>query len=479
MKHIVALITLLMLVSCDDYLDVKPEDKLLEEQVFESEASILNALNGIYTNMTKNSTYGGNLTMTAVEALGQRYKVANTSHDWNLIANYDYESSRAISVFNAIWADQYVNILNINNFIAGIEANPGTLDPDKESMVLGEAYGLRAMLHFDLLRLFGPVYTVNPDKESIPYYDNNSGDTEPLLPATEVMARVLSDLEKAETFLANDIIIEYGPLDIGLGVIIDDLSKYYLSRQYRFNYYAAKALQARVHLYAGNTTEAYNAATFVIENASEWFPWTDEADIFTEAANPDRSFSNEIVFGLINTAMYDRHRSYFAPSVVDNKILTADEFNLEQVFEFNTLDYRYNSTWQQPGSGAKPYKTFLKYADVNDNRTTFRFKQSLIRLTEMYYIAAETETDSVKALQYINTVRNNRGLQSLTTADNIQNEILKEYRKEFYGEGQLFFYYKRLNVQSIPSGTSGVSPYQMGADQYVVPLPTSETEYRN
>ena len=36
-------------------------------------------------------------------------------------------------------------------------------------MIIGEAMALRAFLHFDMLRLFGPVYKLHPEMESIPY----------------------------------------------------------------------------------------------------------------------------------------------------------------------------------------------------------------------------------------------------------------------------------------------------------------------
>ena len=50
--------------------------------------------------------------------------------------------------------------------------------------------------------------------------------------------------------------------------------------------------------------------------------------------------------------------------------------------------------------------------------------------------------------------------------------------KGFFGEGQLFFYYKRLNVSSIPAGDdSGM--ITMDEVKYKFPLPDSETDYRN
>ena len=68
----------------------------------------------------------------------------------------------------------------------------------------------------------------------------------------------------------------------------------------------------------------------------------------------------------------------------------------------------------------------------------------LIRLSEMYYILAECADSSEEAAACLNEVRTNRGVDMIVcTEDNRLDEIEKEYRKEFYGEGQLFYFYKR------------------------------------
>lgn len=99
----------------------------------------------------------------------------------------------------------------------------------------------------------------------------------------------------------------------------------------------------------------------------------------------------------------------------------------------------------------------------------------------MYYIAAEAlvSKDSIaQAVAYLNEVRTNRNisnpLQENLSAADVQNEIYKEYRKEMVGEGQLFFYYKRMGYTSIPGSAVSASD-----NVYVLPMPDNEIEFGN
>jgi len=477
-KNIAGILCCIMVISCNDYLDVQPEDKYLEDDVYNSEGGIETVLNGIYINMSDEDTYGGNMTMSTVEILGQQFNTIQSSHEFHDMGLYNYTESTVKSKFEAIWSDMFVNILNLNKFIEKMDGVSGVLSTEKSNILKGEAYALRAMMHFDVLRLFGPIYSNNPEGASIPYYTKAKTEIAPLESATSILTNVLQDLDLAEELLSEDPVREYGSAYIFMGDDDNDWENFYRFRNIRMNYYAVKALQARVNLYAGNTTEALIAAKGVIEEASQFFPWTPPVDIISAGGNPDRVFSSEILFAVQNIELYQRQYDFFDSSLTDYKILAPKESRLSDVFENNFNDYRFNSTWIAPTVGAKTYKTFYKFDDVEDATSNFRFMQPLIRMSEMYYIAAETEIDPLLALNYLNTVRYNRGLGELGSEADIESEILKEYKKEFYGEGQLFFYYKRKNMTSIPSANSGTKNLTMGVDQYMVPLPDSETTYR-
>ena len=98
----------------------------------------------------------------------------------------------------------------------------------------------------------------------------------------------------------------------------------------------------------------------------------------------------------------------------------------------------------------------------------------------MYLIAAECEPDRAKAIDYLNELRQNRGfskdydIASNITEEQLKSIIEKEYRKEFVGEGQWFFYCKRNDKDELPNVTVPFSK-----TYYVLPMPQQEKEYGN
>jgi hypothetical protein len=469
-KLLLWLLAVITLGSCKKYLQVQPQGSYTEDQVYANPSAMQQALNGLYLDMADNILYGENLSTTVVEVMGQRYMMSASGNIYNSMTpyqTYQYVDATAQTTFDALWKKAYATILSTNVFLTKVNNTIGQriITEGQGQQLKGEALGIRAMLHFDLLRLFGPVYANTPDQLSIPYYTVADGRLQPLLPASKVMDSVLSDLLAAEKLLASDPVTTAGV------VLNADFYKGY--RNQRMNYYAVKGLQARAYLWAGKKEDARKAAQAVLDQGEKWFPWMSPREIEESNTSPDRIFSPEVLFCLYNPTMYTSYTNRFAPTAYDGSLLTSEPNRLKEVFENIDNDYRYNkNTWNLT---TLTRKTFFKYADVPVTTKPFRFLQPLLRKTEMYYILAETEPDQTKALGYLNTVRYNRNLVNLTAAASIPAEIMKEYKKEFWGEGQLFFYYKRQKLATIPSG---INQYSTVAPVYVVPLPLSETTPR-
>ena len=156
------------LSACKKYLNVQPEDKVLETQAFSSVKGINTVLNGLYVNLAHKDLYGESLTLSTVDILAQRYNVSSF-HDLYNIASYNYTAKPASTTFDGIWTRAYANILNANSFLENLEKYKGVLDANTDSLFRGEAIAMRAMLHLDILRLFGPRYnTLDSLTKSIP-----------------------------------------------------------------------------------------------------------------------------------------------------------------------------------------------------------------------------------------------------------------------------------------------------------------------
>ena len=79
--------------------------------------------------------------------------------------------------------------------------------------------------------------------------------------------------------------------------------------------------------------------------------------------------------------------------------------------------------------------------------------------------------------EVLNEVRKNRGLSASPLAeslssDEVWEELIKEWRKEFVGDGQLFFFYKRIGSESIP-----YTSVEGNDELYVLPLPEKEVDF--
>ncbi|MES2004882.1 MAG: RagB/SusD family nutrient uptake outer membrane protein, partial [Bacteroidota bacterium] len=139
----------LALGSCTKWLDVQPQDKFTEVQIFASKPLLFQAMNGIYLSISKNNLYGDNLTMSVPEILAQNYNIP-VSHSYTAFASYNYADATVAAKFSTIWENAYAAVANANIFLQSLAASPGIVSPAQDSILRGEAIALRAYLQFDV-----------------------------------------------------------------------------------------------------------------------------------------------------------------------------------------------------------------------------------------------------------------------------------------------------------------------------------------
>ena len=467
-----------MMVSCDSWLEVKPYDKISEGELQKSEEGYQKMLNGIYIDLNSDALYGQSLSVEMIEVMGGAYAIGTDNSVWGNykdLSNYQYGTEYWRNRLDQTWNKAYALILNCNKILENIDQNQDLFTGGNYYAVKGEALALRAMLHFDMLRLFGPVYAKDSDKKAIPYYNKQTNSPEPILTAKEVAEKVVADMEEARILLANDPVKTEGTLMSGSQ---DGTSNFMRYRALRLNYYAVEALLARVNLYMGNKTEAFKYATDVIKTADQGiFPFVDKSLVIGSPADPDRIFSSEVLFALTNTSRSKIHKNFYDPSRLPNYVFRMDDNLMSNIVYGGAAttggyqdDYRYRANWIATGSN----RYFYKYSDMVANGSIQNTMIPMIRLGEMFLIAAESQSDNLaNGVQYVNALRRNRGVANLQT---LTPDLLKyEYIRELYGEGQLFYLYKRLNSDIITSSNANKNPKASDLI-FVVPLPDSETE---
>lgn len=482
LKGIDLLLGIIMLFgSCESWLEVKMKDKILENELYEDLEGYTTALNGIYAELNNTTIYGAVLSMGTIDVMAQYYDVLTPeAHTMSVYGKYDFNQSTYKSLFSSVWSKMYSLLANINLLLENCERPDVPLPGVMKGLVTGETYALRGMLHFDLLRMYGPVYRDNTKNVKVmPYMTEADRSIRPLQTAEQIINMVIDDLEKAAALLReSDPVIEKGAKN---GSLPEDVNNNLNYRQYRLNYYAVQALLARAYLWAGNQAKAVACATEVIkvsEGAEAWFPFVGKSEVL-KPEDPDRIFSTEVLFALYNTSRENLYKSYFQETQSDASRLTLfgtyNEGRLRTLFP-DENDTRF-SLWESSLMDTVEVLYCKKFEDVKEPK--YQYMIPLIRTSEMYLLLAECSDSDQEATDYINKIRYARGCRNIAvTPENKEQLIREEFTREMMGEGQLFFYYKRKGMESIPSGQSADAYMDMPLINYVWILPDEELENR-
>ena len=236
-----------------------------------------------------------------------------------------------------------------------------------------------------------------------------------------------------------------------------------LGRRFRMNYYVVCGILARVNLYKGDNIDAYKYAKEIYESNYSFshinqYHWWDDVigGLFMDYNN-----NGEL------------SKTHFSEGAITNKLVISDNSkeNLYEVNKYQAIDVRYLNNFSPRDNESEMFLN--KYYSIY-------YCYSLFKLSEAYLILAETATENNDdPFVYLNELRTARGLESYPLSeenDDIELEIYKEYKKEFLGEGQLFYYYKRKNFNSI-NGINERNIEGLTSNNYILPIPEDEYEY--
>ena len=119
------LMTLMVtLSSCDAWLDVKPYDKMSQDELLSSEAGYMKLLNGIYVELNRDMLYGGAMSVEMIEIMGGAYVIGTDNSVWGNyadLADYEYGTDYWRARLNETWNKAYSLILNCNLLLENLE----------------------------------------------------------------------------------------------------------------------------------------------------------------------------------------------------------------------------------------------------------------------------------------------------------------------------------------------------------------------
>lgn len=461
--------------SCSDFLDVKPTHAADASESIKTAADAQVVIRGLMSKLASGSYYGRNFPLYG-DVKGGDFTITSQGrgYDYLYVFNHGAETNN----YSSTWIQGYNCIAQINNLLEQIDAIKATGSTENFDQYIGQAKTARALIYFDLVRLYGEPYNENKTALGVPitltsleYTAQPSRNT-----VEEVYTQVLKDLTDAEPLL---------PKTKSNGFI---------------NFYANKALQARVNLFKDDFDAAFTAAEEVItpnaytlySNANwvgSWATQFGSESIFELAILPSEGDLGNTSLGAYYRRRGDPNTTialgYFTASTPFINLLNEDPTDVRKgiMTRDETSTTRIGSLYKY--SGSTDVSAASGKGDGKGNTTAVNIK--VIRLSEVYLIAAEAALrkntpDLAKAASYLQEIRKrSAGLAAATAATVSLDMIANERSKELLGEGHRFFDMMRWNKTiTFDDGLSALSTiHRQGTIdrtffKTILPIPISE-----
>lgn len=458
--------------SCSKWLDVSPKADMKAEDIYSTEAGFRDGLIGVYAMMSKDKGYGQRLTYGYVDVLAQYYSSPSTNtgyveHTFAKAARYNYTDKVEEERVDSIWRYSYKAVANINLALQFIDKNKGVFSTENiYNIYKGEYLALRALLHFDILRLFASSPKMDGgnggNSLAIPYIDSYTNIAQPQLTVKETLKKIEGDLLEAKMMMKGRDVFNRTEEEESTA------SEPMKRRIERLNYWAVTALLSRVYLYADMKSEALTQAKELIGEVNGTAPAPFELTS-TGVTQVEPMFKKEIIFRLDVQKLKNYTEGYFikAASYIPT-LLTISDAGRTNMFDEKNSDNDFRKGWLIVSSSGNNTFMISKYNDIK--------YVPMFKISELYLIAAETAPGQ-EGLDYLNKLREHRGLGKITDLGELSTNIYKEYRREFIGEGQLFFFYKR-NVYRVVGAADNIA-IQSPEKAYNLPIPLDELDFGN
>lgn len=433
MKLIVKLVPFfLLLTGCQSFLDVQPDLQVDESQAITNASTAEAALNGLYNRLGSDGYYGSNFQALAYLSGGDIQWTGSQGAPQEI-------TSRKLTADNSYvgsaWSAIYRTILQANYLL---ETVPNLTDPlltaDRKNQIQGEAYALRALSYFDLVRGWGGVQTILKATRTP---SDNTGISRGS--ADDTYAQVLKDLTAAEPLLSAT------------------------TNRNKVTRKTVWALRARYHLYRQEWDQAETYAGKLIDDTNYKLAKPYNAFFANNAvATPESVF--EIAY---SNSFKNGHYNWWLPPALSGRREWAPNDKLVALLNDPNVGGNRKELIAQTSPPGNLWYGKLYYRTPLGTDPAY-----VIRIAELYLIRAEARAQLGKttaALSDLNAVRDRAAVPALqaVTKEALLLAIETERQVEFPFEADRWF-------NLIRTGRVATVLDITVASKYVLPIPNSE-----
>lgn len=424
-KIFLPLIAATALTGCDSFLDIQPVGKVIPTTAGEFRSLI--------TEGYSNVPYDRGLTSFRTDEV-----LLDATMDANDLSSYldiwrwnDTSSDENTASFS--WRTFY-HVLFIANYTIESEKLMTDGSGDEIRQMVGEAYMLRALMHFNLVNLYAPAYTTCTPETTKAVPLKLDSDVESVLSrntVAEVYKSILDDLDSAEEYLNTDT--------------------WETGYNYRFNTLSPDAMRSRVYLYMGKWDESLAASERVIEKHPQL------SDINSELPNAYNSVENIV-------ALEQTMQSQYARTIKINRNFYS---------MFSSADLRRRAYFKQVTTS----NITLVKGGSNTYSCTFRSGEMYLNAAEAawhlgQYDDARTYTEKIYAVRYTDGgAAKTAAIEAMDDAD-VLDEILEERARELAFEGHRWFDLRRNGQPRMERNYRGETyVLEQGDSRYTLRIP--------
>lgn len=428
--RLIILACLVTLVSCDKYLDIQPVGSVIPNSLEEYRGLLSRA----YKNVSALSARG----MACLRS--DEMQVRDDEYDQSYYGDIERWNDLAPSPYTTQFEwGKFYNILFIANHVIESKGDITEGTPDEVNQLVGEAYLLRAYMHFSLVNLFGQPYTKPGaiDTKSIPLKFDT--DLEKVLSRNtvgEVYESILADIESARRLINKDT--------------------WETEYSYRFNTLSVEAFQSRTALYMGQWQKAYDASEAVIDKKASLEDLNSMSPVL-----PNHYESVENITALETSLSNTISRGSLARAAFLSLYPEGDQ-RLELYFEAPDSD----GNRKNQKSGYNQYSCSFRVAEMYLNSA-----EAAANLNKL----PQARTRLLQLMQKRYTLEAYAAKETAVNAMNQQElikEILDERARELAYEGHRWFDLRRTTRPRIEKILDGKS-YVLEQDdaRYTLPIP--------